>query len=298
MAIILNNATDTITATTFSGNATSVSDGVTLSTNQTITGIKHFTDRLNVTSTGRTRLVLDSSTAQIKSLQWRTADLERWALRVSDAESGANAGADWSLRRYDDAGAYIDSPITVTRSTGAISFGSTINNVTLTPPATAATLTLANNSSLVTSGAFSTTLTSTAATNVTLPTTGTLATLAGAETLTNKVMGNYSESTAAPTISGNALTLDLATTNIFNVALNADVTTLTFSNVAGSGATSLTLVLTADGTPRTITWPGSVKWPGGTGPTLTSTNGKRDVLTFVTLDGGTTWLASVGGQDY
>ena len=55
-------------------------------------------------------------------------------------------------------------------------FSSKLNNITVTTPATAATLTLANNSSLVTSGAFSLTLTTTAATNVTLPTAGTLTT--------------------------------------------------------------------------------------------------------------------------
>lgn len=45
----------------------------------------------------------------------------------------------------------------------------TLNLLTLTQPATAATLTLANNSSLITVGAFATTITSTATTNSTLP---------------------------------------------------------------------------------------------------------------------------------
>lgn len=50
--------------------------------------------------------------------------------------------------------------------------------VTITQPATAATLTIANNGSLITSGAFAVTLTATGTTNVTLPTSGTLATTA------------------------------------------------------------------------------------------------------------------------
>lgn len=62
----------------------------------------------------------------------------------------------------------------------------TINKLTLTQPSTGATLTLADNSSLITSGAFATTFTVTGTTGVTLPTTGTLATLAGTETFTNK----------------------------------------------------------------------------------------------------------------
>ena len=60
------------------------------------------------------------------------------------------------------------------------------SKVVLTAPATSATLTLADGSTLALAGAFVTTLTATGTTGVTLPTTGTLATLAGTETLTNK----------------------------------------------------------------------------------------------------------------
>lgn len=54
-----------------------------------------------------------------------------------------------------------------------------LNLVTLTAPATGATLTLADGSTLATSGAFSTTLTATATTSLTLPTSGTLTTTTG-----------------------------------------------------------------------------------------------------------------------
>ena len=53
----------------------------------------------------------------------------------------------------------------------------TVNKITFTQPLTGATLTLANGSTLATSGAYGITLTSTGTTNVTLPTSGTLATL-------------------------------------------------------------------------------------------------------------------------
>lgn len=58
--------------------------------------------------------------------------------------------------------------------TPAVTLSSTVNKLTLTAPASAATLTLADGSTLATSGAYSTTLTATATTNVTLPTSGTL----------------------------------------------------------------------------------------------------------------------------
>jgi hypothetical protein len=57
-----------------------------------------------------------------------------------------------------------------------VATATSVNKVTITAPATSATLTLANGSSLITSGAFDTTITTTANTTVTLPTSGTLAT--------------------------------------------------------------------------------------------------------------------------
>ena len=51
---------------------------------------------------------------------------QRWALTKNDtAEGGANAGSDFELRRYTDAGAYVDSPIWVTRSNGNVGIGAT-----------------------------------------------------------------------------------------------------------------------------------------------------------------------------
>ncbi len=82
---------------------------------------------------------------------------------------------------------FATSPTLVTPVLG-VATATSINKVSLTAPATSATLTLADGSTLATSGANSITLTSSGATNVTLPTTGTLATLAGSETLSNKTL--------------------------------------------------------------------------------------------------------------
>jgi len=108
---------------------------------------------------------------------------------------------------------------------------------------------------------------------------------------------NLSEVSASASISGGTLTLDLSTAGIFYVNLNADITTLTISNTQTIGASAFTLVFTADGTSRSVTWGGSILWPSGTAPTLTSTNGKEDVFSFMTLDGGTTWYGFTGGQN-
>ena len=108
---------------------------------------------------------------------------------------------------------------------------------------------------------------------------------------------NLSEVSASAAISSGTLTLDLSTAGIFYVNLNANITTLAITNTQSIGASAFTLIFIADGTPRVVTWGGSILWPGGFGPTLTSTNGKEDIFSFITLDAGTTWFGFVGGQN-
>ena len=79
------------------------------------------------------------------------------------------------------------SPVFTTPNIG-VATATSVNKITITAPATGATLTLVEGSTLATSGAYSTTLTATGATNVILPTTGTLATLAGTEELDSKTL--------------------------------------------------------------------------------------------------------------
>ncbi len=110
---------------------------------------------------------------------------------------------------------------------------------------------------------------------------------------------DYSESVSSPTISSGTLTLNLETSNIFTVSLNAAITTLTISNPPASGSGgSFTLIFTADGTPRSVTWPAAIKWAGGTPPTITSAIGKADSFAFFSSDGGTSWQGYVGGQNF
>lgn len=107
-------------------------------------------------------------------------------------------------------------------------------------------------------------------------------------------IGTYS----APAISSNILTINLSNGNIFNVASNANVNTLTVSNTQSGKANSFELYATGNGSAQTWTWPASFKWAGGIAPTLTSTNGKVDRFVFETNDGGTTWFGSIVGQNY
>jgi hypothetical protein len=68
-------------------------------------------------------------------------------------------------------------------------------------------------------------------------------------------------------------------------------TTFTFAAPgSGSELASFTLEITNSGGAQDITWPLSVKWPGGTQPTETA---GIDIYTFYTRDNGTTWRGAL-----
>ena len=66
---------------------------------------------------------LDANVSVAKSISFRSDNSNRINLEVSGTESGSNAGANFFIRRYSDAGALIDTPLTITRSTGSVGIG-------------------------------------------------------------------------------------------------------------------------------------------------------------------------------
>ena len=52
-----------------------------------------------------------------------------------------------------------------------------------------------------------------------------------------------------------------------------------------------------DSSARTITWPGTVDWAGGSAPTLSSGNADVDIFVFLTVDGGSNYYGITVGQD-
>jgi hypothetical protein len=92
-------------------------------------------------------------------------------------------------------------------------------------------------------------------------------------------------------------TIDVGTGGVFDLTLDANVT-LTFTSPPTGSAWSFTLILRQDGAgARTVTWPGSVDWPGSSAPTLSTGANDVHVLVFLTVDGGTTWLGFASGLD-
>jgi hypothetical protein len=100
----------------------------------TIGDSKFFDDGTNQgteTTTAINRFIMSANASIAKIFSFRSGNLPRWAFRVDGTESGANAGADLAIRRYDDAGTFIDAPMTMDRSDGTISVlkDATINGV-------------------------------------------------------------------------------------------------------------------------------------------------------------------------
>lgn len=116
-----------------------------------------------------------------------------------------------------------------------------------------------------------------------------------------EIYDSPSELSPALTIgSGNSsAAVDLDSGTVVGVTLNVNWTA-SFSRSSGleSGrAHSLTLIITqGTGGSRTITWPSSVKWDGGTAPTLSTAVGAVDVVTLITRNQGTTWYAFLAGK--
>ena len=107
---------------------------------------------------------------------------------------------------------------------------------------------------------------------------------------------DYSETKTALS-AASTVDIDLQNGNVFTLTPDQN-TTFTFSNPSASGkACSFSLIWTQDSSNRTISWPGSVDWAGGSAPDVTSGSGKRDVYTFFTIDGGTIWYGFQAGAD-
>ena len=123
------------------------------------------------------------------------------------------------------------------------------------------------------------------------------AVVAADQIISRAVFKDYGETAVTNATSGATETLDLESGNVFDLTLSANCT-ITLSNPPASGTSgSFTLILRQDGTgSRTVTWPASVDWASATAPTLTTDASAVDVLTFMTVDGGTVWLGFVAGQ--
>ena len=84
--------------------------------------------------------------------------------------------------------------------------------------------------------------------------------------------------------------IDLSNGNVIHANQSAN-TTVSFANTAGSNEIYFVRDKDATTTPRTIAWPDTIKWDGGTTPTLISANDSGEVQIFklTTTTNGETW---------
>ena len=98
-------------------------------------------------------LVINGAAGTNRSLRWQTSGVDRWVLNTSSgAESGSDAGSNFFLDHYSDAGIYLGTAFAVTRSTGNATFyGSALALTKVTVGETIFTVTNTSNNN--TSGA-------------------------------------------------------------------------------------------------------------------------------------------------
>lgn len=127
---------------------------------------------------------------------------------------------------------------------------------------------------------------------------------AGSDPLTPTALGAVSvkdggkETVNTVASAGATPTISLASGNVQMVTLSANAT-ISLTGATNGVACSLSLYLVQNGTGGwVVTWPASVKWPGGLAPSLSSGANKIDLIILETLDGGTTWFGALAGADY
>jgi hypothetical protein len=108
------------------------------------------------------------------------------------------------------------------------------------------------------------------------------------KTLTNPTVNNYTEGVVAIGNSGTTKTIALTSGTVQTCTLTGNCT---FTMPTATAGKSFVLILTQDATGSRTAVFTSVKWPGGTAPTITTTASTGvDILTFVA--NGTSWFGT------
>ena len=102
------------------------------------------------------------------------------------------------------------------------------------------------------------------------------------------------------------LQIDYSTGTTFEINLvtwTNQIDTINVINVAGGTYYKSFILHITQASPATgFSWAAisNVKWPGGGAgaPTITNTNGEKDILSFSSWDDGTTWYGKVIGLKY
>jgi hypothetical protein len=135
--------------------------------------------------------------------------------------------------------------------------------------------------------------------------------------LANKfvVVYNHQEATATQKVGvlSNVIKMDVSTGNFFevdmstatfwipNVSTSSNISSFTITEaLTGAQAQTFFLKVTQGSPAKQFDWSSitNIKWPGGTGPTLSTAYTAVDVFRFTTYDQGTTWWGETIGLNY
>ena len=135
--------------------------------------------------------------------------------------------------------------------------------------------------------------------NVTLTLPSTTGKILGADA--NNVttfLGGTAGKTTAVSSSGGTATFNLQLGDSFTTTLTEN-TTFAFSNPpSGTGLGAFIIKVKQDGTGgRTLAFPGTVDWAGGSAPDVSTGANDVDIFVFVTVDNGAIYYGITAGQD-
>lgn len=265
---------------------------------------------VTIVATGSTNITLPTS-----------GTLASTAAKISDFASCSSSELAGKISDETGTGALVfaNTPTLVTPVLG-VATATSINKVTITAPATSATLTISNgaaltvsgNVTLSSSGSCALTLggnniafTTSGATALTLPTSGTVATLAGSENLSNKTLVDCDIGTPISGVLENCTDYPVGAIGGLGTGVATFLATPSSTNLAaavtgetGSGAlvfaTSPTLVTpvigAATGTSLAVTGAltssgGNIGYTSGAGGTVTQITSQTTAVTLNTLSG-------------
>jgi len=96
---------------------------------------------------------------------------------------------------------------------------------------------------------------------------------------------NPTAQTYSPSANG-TVTLDLSLSNQHDIVMPAGNITIVLSNDTNNQMFTVSITQDSGGS-RTVGWFSTIRWAGGSAPTLTTTAGKRDMLIFKRTGSGT-----------
>lgn len=303
------------------GNAATVTNGVYTTGNQTIAGTKTFSSTIAGSINGNAATVTNGlySTGSYSDPTWLTSlagskvsgNISGNAANVTGTVAAANGGTGQTTYAVGDL-LYASTTSALTRLAGVVTGNVLTSGGVNTAPGwgkvgltthVSGTLPIANGGT----GSTSTTFCSlTSNVSGTLPVanggTGvTTSTGSGSVVLnTNPTIdgatftGNAQTTPVAVTFSATAMTLNCAESNVFTTTFTANVTTAPTISNPKDGQT-INWFITQDGTTggRTMTWPTSFKWPGGTAGVLSTAVNAVDLLVATYRSATGFWYATI-----